>query len=67
MLACGCFRLTCWGTELLSLGRGYPLGYSYFQTRLHKAFSSQAHLENEDDIKKGIERAEYVKKEVEAL
>ena len=48
--------------ELLYLGRAYPLGYSYFQTRLHKAFSSQAHLTNVEEIRKGIERAEFVKK-----
>ena len=49
-------------TELLNIGRQYPLGYSHFQSRLHKAFASQAHLQDEDMIKKGIERAEYVKK-----
>ncbi|KAL2051307.1 hypothetical protein ABVK25_008359 [Lepraria finkii] len=53
--------------ELLNLGREYPLGYEYFQTRLHRAFASQAGLQNDEEIKKGIERAEYVKKEVEAL
>lgn len=53
--------------ELLNLGKDYPLGYQYFQPRLHKAFSSQARLRDEVEIRKGIERAEYVKKEVEAL
>ncbi|KAJ9658941.1 hypothetical protein H2201_007591 [Coniosporium apollinis] len=53
--------------ELLYLGREYPLGYDYFKPRLHKAFSSQAGLKDEDKIKQGIERAEYVKKEIEAL
>ncbi|PKY07312.1 LYR motif-containing protein 5A [Aspergillus campestris IBT 28561] len=53
--------------ELLNIGRAYPLGYDYFRTRLHKAFSSQAHLKNDDDIRKGIARAEFVKKEIEAL
>ena len=48
--------------ELLNLGKNYPCGYTYFQKRLHKAFASQAGLENEDDIQKGIERAEFVKK-----
>lgn len=43
------------------------MGYQYFQTRLHNAFASQAGLQDEDKIKKAIERAEYVKKEVEAL
>ncbi|BCR82920.1 electron transfer flavoprotein regulatory factor 1 [Aspergillus chevalieri] len=53
--------------ELLNLGRAYPLGYDHFRNRLHKAFSSQAHLSDEEQIKKGIARAEFVKKEIEAL
>ncbi|KAI9817816.1 MAG: hypothetical protein M1827_000935 [Pycnora praestabilis] len=48
--------------ELLYLGREYPLGYEYFRPRLHKAFTSQAGLEDEQQIQIGIERAEYVKK-----
>ena len=43
------------------------LGYKYFQTRLHQAFASRATLRDEKEIRKGIERAEYVKKEIEAL
>ncbi|CAK43922.1 uncharacterized protein An01g08290 [Aspergillus niger] len=42
-------------------------GYEYYRNRLHKAFSSQAHLDNEEQIRKGIARAEFVKKEIEAL
>ena len=38
------------------------MGYDYFRPRLHKAFASQADLKNEKQIKKGIERAEFVKK-----
>jgi hypothetical protein len=53
--------------ELLEMGKSYPLGYDYFRPRLHKAFSSQAHITDEEEIKKGIERAQYVKKEIEAL
>ncbi|TKA74671.1 hypothetical protein B0A49_05665, partial [Cryomyces minteri] len=49
-------------TELLYLGREYPLGYDYFQPRLRKAFASQAGITDDEQIKKGIERAEYVKK-----
>lgn len=49
-------------TELLNVGRQYPLGYEYFRDRLHKAFSSQAHLRDEEQIRKGIARAEFVKK-----
>lgn len=53
--------------ELLNLGKEYPLGYSYFRPRLHKAFASNASLTSEADIRKGIERGEFVKKEIEAL
>ncbi|ELR05285.1 hypothetical protein VC83_08252 [Pseudogymnoascus destructans] len=53
--------------ELLNLGKDYPLGYSYFRPRLHKAFSSQSGLTDEAEIRKGIDRAYFVKKEIEAL
>ncbi|KAK5132853.1 hypothetical protein LTR08_008569 [Meristemomyces frigidus] len=53
--------------ELLYLGREYPLGYDYFRPRLHKAFMAKADLQDEEQIRKGIEQAEFVKKEVEAL
>lgn len=48
--------------ELLYLGRAYPLGYDYFRPRLHKAFASNASLTDEDEIKRGIETAQFVKK-----
>ncbi|PSN62701.1 hypothetical protein BS50DRAFT_502063 [Corynespora cassiicola Philippines] len=48
--------------DLLFLGREYPQGYDYYRTRLHRAFASQRHLEDEEQIKKGIQRAEFVKK-----
>ena len=48
--------------ELLNLGKAYPLGYGYFQPRLHKAFISNASMTDEAEIRKGIERAEFVKK-----
>ena len=44
------------------MGREYPLGYDYFRPRLHKAFSAKAHIQDEGEIRKGIEQAEYVKK-----
>lgn len=53
--------------ELLEMGKSYPLGYSYFQPRLHKAFMAKRHLTDEEEIKKAIAQAEYVKKEIEAL
>ncbi|UQC84301.1 complex 1 protein [Colletotrichum lupini] len=48
--------------QLLYLGREYPLGYDYFRPRLHKAFSANAALRDEEAIRRGIERAEFVKK-----
>ncbi|KAK3935882.1 putative NADH-ubiquinone oxidoreductase complex 1/LYR family protein [Diplogelasinospora grovesii] len=54
--------------ELLYLGREYPLGFNnYFRPRLHKAFMANAHLQDEEQIRKGIARAEFVRKEIEAL
>jgi hypothetical protein len=50
------------GSELLHMGREYPLGYDYFRPRLHKAFMANASLQDEDAIRKCIARAEYVKK-----
>lgn len=48
--------------ELLFLGREYPLGYQYFRDRLHRAFASQTHITDDEQIRKGIARAEFVKK-----
>ncbi|KXL44513.1 hypothetical protein M433DRAFT_4964 [Acidomyces richmondensis BFW] len=48
--------------ELLFLGREYPLGYRYFQPRLHNAFMAKAGLQDEEQIRKAIDRAKYVKK-----
>lgn len=55
--------LTCC-LELLYLGREYPLGFDYFRPRLHKAFMSKASIQDEEQIRKGIAQAEYVKKGV---
>jgi len=46
----------------LNLGKEYPLGYDYFKPRLHKAFKSNAGMTEEGEIRKGIKRAEFVKK-----
>lgn len=51
-------------SELLHLGQEYPLGFDYFRPRLHKAFISNAGLTNEEEIRQGIKRAEFVKKGV---
>lgn len=48
--------------ELLYLGREYPLGYEYFRPRLHKAFMAKANLQDEAQIRKGLDQGEYVKK-----
>lgn len=48
--------------ELLNLGRSYPLGYTYFRTRLHRAFMSNSHLTTAAEIRAGIERAAFVRK-----
>ncbi|KAK7749578.1 Electron transfer flavoprotein regulatory factor 1 [Cytospora paraplurivora] len=53
--------------ELLYLGREYPQGYEFFRPRLHKAFMVNAGLRDEQKIKEGIARAEFVRKEIEAL
>jgi hypothetical protein len=44
------------------MGRNYPQGYDYYRRRLHKAFISQKDVEDEDKIREGIRRAEFVQK-----
>ncbi|KAK0727471.1 hypothetical protein B0T26DRAFT_694693 [Lasiosphaeria miniovina] len=53
--------------ELLNLGKDYPQGFDYFRPRLHRAFMANAHLEDAEQIRQGIARAEFVRKEIEAL
>ncbi|KAK6544262.1 hypothetical protein TWF694_000964 [Orbilia ellipsospora] len=53
--------------ELLFLGKSYPLGYTYFRTRCHAAFSKAAGITDEAEIEKKLALAEYVKKEIEML
>lgn len=48
--------------ELLYLGREYPAGYQFFRPRLHKAFMANAGLRDEEKIKDGIRRADFVRK-----
>ncbi|KAH8665123.1 hypothetical protein BGZ60DRAFT_379261 [Tricladium varicosporioides] len=50
--------------QLLHLGKNYPLGFSYFRPRLHKAFMSNASITDEERIKEGIKRGEFVVKGV---
>ncbi|KAK0773973.1 hypothetical protein LTR57_022267 [Friedmanniomyces endolithicus] len=54
-------------SELLYLGRDYPLGYDYFRPRLHKAFMAKAGLQDEEEIRKGIEQAAYYLKRYRTL
>lgn len=49
-------------SELLYLGREYPLGFAYFRARLHRAFASRIDETDPEKIRKGIEQAQYVKK-----
>jgi len=50
------------------LGREYPSGYeNFFHPRLKAAFIKNRDLKDHDEIKKAIDRGEYVIKELEAL
>ncbi|KAI1464551.1 NADH-ubiquinone oxidoreductase complex 1/LYR family protein [Daldinia caldariorum] len=53
--------------ELLNRGRDYPKGYEYFREQLRRAFKAKADLRDDEEIRKAIKHAEYVKKELEAL
>ncbi|KAI9190502.1 hypothetical protein H9P43_001936 [Blastocladiella emersonii ATCC 22665] len=55
--------------ELLFLGRDYPHaeGFPWFRRKLKGAFQKNAGLTDEDDIKRALMHAEYVKKEIETL
>lgn len=53
--------------ELLSLAKNYPTGYAGARAKIHAAFSAQTHLTDEGEIRRGIERAEFVRKEIETL
>ena len=50
--------------ELLYLGREDPLGFSYFRPRLHKAFMANSGVRDEAEIRKCLERADFVKRGV---
>lgn len=53
--------------ELLHLGRNYPQGYAFFRERVHRAFMAQSGLRADLEIQTAIRKAEYVKREIEAL
>jgi hypothetical protein len=48
--------------ELLFLGREYPQGYDYFRPRLHRAFMAKAGITDEEEIRKGIAHADFVRR-----
>lgn len=49
--------------QLLYLGREYPQGgLAYVRPRLHRAFMANAHLRDDEAIRKGIERADFVRR-----
>jgi c-di-AMP phosphodiesterase-like protein len=49
------------------MGREYPQGYDYYRTRLHKAFISQKDVTDEEKIRQGIKRAEFVQKGIHKI
>lgn len=55
--------------ELLNLSKDWPGpgGEKYFRQRLHAAFSARQHLRDEETIRRAVERAEFVRREIEAL
>eukprot|EP00795_Rhopilema_esculentum_P011550 gene11550-21784_t len=53
--------------QLYHLGRDYPLGFDYFRKKLKTAFMKNRDLSNPEDIRKMIDRGNYVIKELEAL
>lgn len=53
--------------QLLYLGRDYPAGEQYFQSKLKRAFMKHREETDPEKIKMLIARGEYVIKELEAL
>ena len=54
-------------SQLLHMGREYPLGYDYFRSRLKNAFLKNRDVTDPGEVEKLIARGEYVVKELEAL
>lgn len=53
--------------NLLFLGREYPKGADYFRERLKSAFMKNKGVTDPEEIKKLVDRGEFVIKELEAL
>ncbi|XP_055794151.1 electron transfer flavoprotein regulatory factor 1 isoform X1 [Salvelinus fontinalis] len=53
--------------NLLFLGREYPKGADYFRERLKRAFMKNKDVTDPKEIKKLVDRGEFVIKELEAL
>ena len=54
-------------TQLLFLGREYPQGYAYFQSRCKAAFDRQRGLSDPAAIDRALAHGQYVVRELEAL
>ena len=57
----------CCLSQLLYLGREYPKGSVYFRERLKNAFMKNKDVTDPDQIRKLVDRGEFVIKELEAL
>ncbi|XP_010885147.1 LYR motif-containing protein 5A [Esox lucius] len=53
--------------NLLFLGRDYPKGADYFRERLKSAFMKNKDVTDPSEIRKLVDRGEFVIKELEAL
>jgi hypothetical protein len=49
------------------MGKEYPLGYDYFHRKCRAAFEKQRHLADPGQIQQGLNRCDYILKELEAL
>jgi len=52
---------------LLYYGRDYPLGYTYFRDRCHRAFEKNKDETDPQQIVRHLSRGEFIIKELEAL
>jgi hypothetical protein len=53
--------------ELLYIGKEYPLGFSFFKTKLKASFMKNQHLKSAQQIDRAISHGKFVYKELEAL
>ncbi|KAF0719787.1 Aste57867_786 [Aphanomyces stellatus] len=50
--------------RLLLVGRDYPLGLDYVREKAKEAFLKQAHLTNDEEIKRAVHRGRWMAKEM---